>query len=264
MAIVSTLTLEEALARGLQLWPVVFDKWGDMGAGSTFSSISLPTTSIFGAAIMPGSSVHAVKIAYEPRFGVVTPVTDVLQDNEIILTSGCPLRAALPGGITVKPIAQERYGDVVFTDVGGTMPFGSAEPLFRPPVLRMMFFLNAGVQVDIGRRSVDVRENISATLAVGVEQLVTVLPISGKKHLRIMGSAGASNVSMRITGVSGTVRFGVPSPDQLVEFPLTTLAVPPSSRTSVEIDNPNAQFVIIRATAADATIGFRVDTRAED
>jgi hypothetical protein len=231
------ITLSDALNRRLPYWELVITEWGKVNANgdmaaveNTFpnnSNVKIP--SVRAIAISPLSTVDRVRAKILPVDPGVTLFAagyeQQLDANEAEISVGRPWIApatvagiagfAPPSTIILEASPGTQYSDL-YVPYGSTAaaPFATS-PAFEPPCLRVLFYFRDVPQVfpervplmSVGGMGQPVTMNgylNSVAFLNGVESLVKVVPVMGRKKIRVSVSpigAPGPNVNVRLGGV---------------------------------------------------------------
>jgi hypothetical protein len=200
-------------------------------------------------------------------------------ETEQVLSIGAPLIGQLNGPIIVRAHPAHWFGDTyVLTDgTNTTNPFGTALkpsatnpdfPVWTNPELRLLLYLNGRAALPPHLRAPFHKERVHV-FSGGTEELLLVVPVMGRKFVRVAYHAAFSDVTFRITGTFHTVfRPGVLGDIKANdwEVPLVgPVTIPGDTSMAFTCDcnlgpYPNISYVLIKATAFVLQIGrFTVD-----
>jgi hypothetical protein len=204
-------------------------------------------------------------------------------DTEQVLSVHAPLIGQLVGPIVIRAYPAHWFGDTYILSDGGTTkrPFGTAidpardvsnglanpgRPLWTNPQLRLLLYLNGRGALPPPVRAPFHLERVHI-FTTAVEELLLVVPIMGRKFVRIAYRAAFSDVDIKISGTFHTqFRPGVLGDidAQDWEVPLfsdTVLGNEGKTFTcNCELTHTNLSYLLIKAKAGVLQLGrFTVD-----
>jgi len=304
MALVSTITLEQAIASGFGYWELALSNWGNGGVLSDPVSTYYPATgtgirlpSLVGIIIAPNSTVDRVNVAYTLSSAPTvtqTPASQSVKFESDFMTVSVarPWIGFLPGPIVSffapdkvtdvappaftsggSPTGNTVFGDIMRPDGGITTPFGTAlkhdppDPVWTNPVLRVHLYTAIPPSPQLSRAPLMYGFSPDKNMS-GTESIVFVFPCGGRRLLRIMaqnhGGMAGDIAEMRVMGVTGAASPGFNMEYQLT--PTTGVATIPGAGGVVDhvIDRPQAMFCAIRMRVSAGTPVMYVNVEAED
>ena len=266
MALISAVTLEQAIAAGHDVWECVLTQWGN-SAPTVPDPVALqfPATaqrnlipSLAALVVSPASDHDHVEVNYNSRaglsaqgeFGALWP-----------LDRKHPLLFPVLGPVIYTPSSGTGYGGTyVKFGANAALPFGSAMPAgtFIHPELRLMHYLRALVGGASDRRGPRLYQRFNFVLAVNdVEEAVFVVPTFGRRLVQIQGRPGAATtVSWRVTGFAP----GTGSDTQTLVGPQVSA---PFESHRLEVAEPG-NFIIVYATRTAGAGAFSVSVYVFD
>jgi hypothetical protein len=308
MALVSTISLAEAIARGHEFWELALSVWGNaVGAplGGDFrfpvpqGGLTIP--GLTGIAISPSSLVDQANVLYRLKSPVyydgTTPsshvFTDAVHTDALEVSAQRPWLGVLPGPIeeilavplysALTPGARGAgvWANTLYTATylpqaqGATVAatFGPAlgADVWIDPVLRLLFYLrNPPPSVAPARAPFSWANAISAgDLGTGTERLVQVVPISGRKHVRVLchHQVGGASAEVRVTGVVATTAVNMPeiqlAPGTLPK-PTGVTTIAAGERAVFYLTDPQVTFLCLYAKGSVGSPGLAWEIYATD
>jgi len=209
---------------------------------------SLPQTP---AALTPGAS--AIDQGFVNEGSIL--------ETEQILSIHSPLIGQAPGPIIVRAHETSYFSDAYFkigNDLSTPSTFGTALPpgpggalVWNNPELRLLLYLNGRVALPPVVRA-PLHVALTSAFVANAEQLVAVVPITGRRYIRVQYRAAGVGATIRATGVqwNGQPATGPTFVDDLnFEYPLVAnTAVAADSTAILSIDNPGISFLLLYAT----------------
>ncbi|MGH7176262.1 MAG: hypothetical protein ACREJC_02675 [Tepidisphaeraceae bacterium] len=227
MAFAQVLTPQAAQALGLSVIEVALTNWGNRGATADINSLQFPVagqqdlSSIAAIAIAPRSEVDRCVIRFTPGPTLVyipaVPQNYLLRDDEFEVSVNAPALVSTPGPITIRAHETSWFSDTyvpfnAVTDVA----FGGAQSKFRLPTLRLLLYFRTPIGVP-ARAPFYFPDgsNITnflpgATLAVGAvstEQLLCIVPMSGRGHVQFSARPAPGAVFPATTDAIVSLRY---------------------------------------------------------
>lgn len=263
-----TLSLKTALQLRANSWDLRVAPFGDVANGGEAGSLVGPLhVSILGAQIAHDSLIDRFVIQYQPGgkplgFRPINgfPPGDDGQDR-ILVSRERPLMQPLAGPISIFCRTGDYYDtDPVFggyvDENGVPTPFPTIG--FLGQTLSANLFLKRPLNALYGARSDFEYYRWAAPLTgPGTEDVLRVVPVAGRKHIRVAlfaAPGGPAVTSWRLTGLVGTYDLSNPvilPRNRLQEIPLASgAAVPAGNTATLALEHPNVRFLCIKATGA--------------
>lgn len=241
-----------------------------------------PPSSVSAIAIAPRSSLdrcilHIVpQEQATPAQSQIPPVSNIDQgfvnqggilETEQVLSIGAPLIGQLPGPIIIRAHPAHYFCDTYIPSgaaANAPQPFGTAispnigGPIWNNPELRLLLYLTGKGALPPPQRAPLYIPVIGYVFTGGTEELISVIPVMGRRHVRVEYRADTGGASVRL---SGTFHLTTPAAGptwathQDFEVPLVTAtAVAANSAVQLSVDNPGISYLLIKATAAAAQV----------
>jgi hypothetical protein len=303
MALVSTISLAEAIARGHEFWELALSDWGDDAALAASAASRFPVPQgalaipgLTGIAISPSSLVDQANILYRLKSPVYYDGT-VLGAREFTLKTHTdvlevsakrPWLGVLPGPIeeiTAFPLftafvtgavgmgvwASTHYISAEYLPIGTSTPapFGPVlgASVWLDPVLRLLFYLrNPPPSVAPARAPFSWRASVLTTN--GTELLMQVVPISGRRRVRVtFRHAGAGlTAEVRLTGVisSSAVAPEIQLAPGVLPSPSGVTTVAANAPATFYLDDPQVTYLLLYAKGAVGAPTLSWDIYADD
>lgn len=272
MALASLIGPVDAGKLGEEVYELILTGWGNLGAAGgqpankryPASASDQPIGTVTGIAISPRSQVDRARILYNSNPGRVidTPSTsvDIVATTEQEVSIDRPWAGQLDGPLTILACQETCYNDQYLPAGAAAATFGTALPIFIAPELRLLLWLRGAPAQPTRRAPLLYAAAPFPTGGAGVqaEQLVGVVNVQGRRHIRIMtrgNTVGAgSSATTRFGGVaSAVVAAGGPATLQSVECELVAAnALDPNEAACVTLDHPQIQFLTIYMARAGA------------
>lgn len=184
-------------------------------------------------------------------------------ETEQILSIHAPLIGQQPGPIVIRAHADSYFSDTyipIANNLTPVMPFGTALPtnvggglIWLNPELRLLLYMNGRGALPPTYRAPLLFRVSNYTFTSNNEELIAVVPVAGRRYVRVQYKTGGIDVTLNITGVQWN---GQPSggtglvTNRNFEFPLAgPIAIAGTGSVSVEIDNPGVTFLLVKAKA---------------
>lgn len=250
MTVMGTSTYARVVASAMPFWRLEITNWGNRQTNADANSLEYVADPINGGGqvlvIGPESTVDTVLVAYQDLSLTPQMLIKLNQDiatfppgtTNLIMQSVSVARPGvlLPGPLRVRAAQSSMYADAYYRDGdAAAYPFGGAELLFERPVLQLYVY-PALPQLFIPHRRADmIRSTVTkASAATGVETLVGVWPVAGRKAKAVyVRATDQLEATIRVGMISSYVAGSVASPlPQMVEDTLATAAVTPTVQAS--------------------------------
>jgi hypothetical protein len=190
-------------------------------------------------------------------------------ESEQILAVGAPLIGQQVGPIIIRAHETSYFSDTYFKS-GDSTPstFGTALPpgpggalTWTNPELRLLLYMNGRAALPPTQRA-PLHVAINSAFIANAEQLAAVVPIMGRKHIRLQYRAAGVGATIRATGVqwNGTPTTGPTFVDDLnFEYPLVPNTVIAADSTAIlSVDHPGISFLLLYATPGGPILVERI------
>lgn len=279
----SAYTIDDARARGDDVWDLLIDGWGDptdpTGYGGSFPKVGergLPT--VFGVAIGPRSSVDRCYLAYSlqkevsealeydflrsvslgspamfSQIGLRTPVVNGEPFNSSLVV--LPDKAGLPsGGFDSNTKYRATY-----KDPGGVTRTLTTATFVRP-LLHLMFYLRPPALFPPTQRTV-YNINSNSDVSSAAPQVIA-FPTYGRKRVYVSLNNGDDDMHVTINGI----RYSDDGDGPVQAVPIvTSTAVLNDTVAGFTIDPAEFDYIIVNATpdtpATTNTVNYVVTAR---
>ena len=182
-------------------------------------------------------------------------------ETEQILAVGAPLIGQQIGPIIIRAHETSYYSDTYFKngdDLSTPSVFGTALPngpngalTWTNPELRLLLYMNGKAALPPAQRA-PLHVAITSAFVANAEQLALVVPIMGRKHIRLQYRAAGVGATIRATSVqwNGQPDVAPTFVDNLnFEYPLVGNTVIAANSTAIlSIDHPGISFLLLYAT----------------
>lgn len=275
-----------AQALGQQVWNAVLSNWGNQGAAADAYSNRYPNKTddepiptVQAIALSPGSTVDEAVIVYN-----ADPSGDAESSSGFLTVSkDRPWFGQIDGRFSV-PLAlkrleilsgqQTKWGDTYLPQNSATpTPYGTAinvdgqPPRFIVPFLSLNFYLRGPLPQPGKRDPFQYTENLVSAGSIGVESLLRVYPIFGRRRVRLMIRATTANsVDIRVALgqiVNATVLNVIETQVSPATFGTKT-TIPGNQVAYVNIDEPMASFLHLYVSPTTSTATLSISVRAID
>jgi hypothetical protein len=195
-------------------------------------------------------------------------------ESEQLLSIRAPLIGQLPGPIIIRAVSAHWYSDTYFRIGAGIFtpfPFGTAippnvgdNPVWNNPELRLLLYLTGRSALPPPVRAPLHIANPQYTFTTVNEELLSVVPVMGRKYVRIHYKAGFNDVVVRVTG---SVWNGQPTGPSAFEIQRnfemdlgSTTNILGLDATEIIIDNPGVSYLLLKVKAGILDVGrFTID-----
>lgn len=270
MALQSLIGPIDAKKLGEEVYELILSNWGNRGAAAVSPMFSYPESSsdqavqtLTGVSISPRSDIDRVRMNYQANPGKVIPVSlnnfneGVVGLDEQFVSVDRPWAGQIDGPIVFSSSPDEWYNDVYLPSGAAAVPFGTAlnAAIFTAPTLRLLLWFRGLPAQPTRRAPVSFSGSLSPAGAAGVqaEQLLKVLNVHGRRHIRIImrgaTAGGGSTATVRIGGVVPGITGTTVGHQAIIQSPECTLVAATeldiNETQCFTLDQPQVQFLTI-------------------
>lgn len=253
MTVMGTSTYARVVASAMPFWRLEISNWGNRQNNADANSLEYVEAPINGGGqvivIGPESTVDTVLVAYQDLSLTPQLLAKLNEDIEtfppgttnLIMQSVSVTRPGvlLPGPLRIRAAQSSMYADAYYRDGDATAYlFGGAESLFERPLLQLYIYPALPPLVVPHRRADMIRSTVTeASAATGVETLVGIWPVAGRKAKAVyVRATDLLEATIRVGMISSYVAGSVASPlPQMVEDTLATATVTPTAQASFSV-----------------------------
>lgn len=272
MALLNTLTLDQAFGLGHQAWKCILSNWGyyPAGGGTPINRVYTVSRPIVGAQIANDSDVAECGIQFDAGFTFVEESPYGVDDNNIYIRKGRPYFWRTPSQVSLFATLETEYQDTFQPELGSqATTFGPALANWTAPTLRVWLFLAATpdrLAEPWYPRYGTARQITPLTVAETFDGRC-VFPIQHAERVRMEflfgGLAAGVPCEIRVCGISGQRAT-------LREWPMfsSPVILPPQSaglnarvHTNIPIKNPSATWLSIYPRIHEVALASSLDFR---
>lgn len=232
-----------------------------------------PSISLRGIAIAPDSVIPNALIDWRPA-GLgphlsAPPATFEPDGGRLLLTKDAPLLFPITGPIEILTWNRDLYANSFTALTGAVEPLGTGVGSVQSvdTLLSLLLFLRPPMSAYQGGSRAPLRRGwrlqTVPALATG-DQIVNIVPVHGRKHIRWSFSTGAVEATFQLTGISGYPEAGI-IPNSIREHLLTGTATGNTVGGHLTLDvDIDTQFVALHAVSAGAAINAQSQYEISD
>lgn len=253
MAFSAPESLDQAQVRGHQVFEGRLTNWGNIqtGADPNDRSIQSPIfrRPIYGAAIAQSTFVSTANrfwLRYSPQGGDLFNQERAI---DLVVTRDRPVLQRIPSPFILFAPTQDYWGDN-YEQIDGSLAALGTSPQFRVPQLIFRFFLDPQPAPQISGRDILEDESEIVMTGTGTVDTVRILPIFGRRRVRVWCRTDAVGADVTINGIVGNSSLLTP-----VQIPWEysigsfTLAAESIDDVILPVD-PLTKYLVVKAESA--------------
>lgn len=287
----SDITYQDAISRGLPVWEVLYEDWGNAIVSTStnasfppIGSLSIPT--VYGVSIGPRSTVDRAFVSYD-RQKIVSSAYDYLRPVSV----GAPLLftqpAATPAPVSISNLNSPPYSAASVAVFNSLSPAGtgvlSTDPGFRfstfhnslgvtttfgvggvgavlvKPLLHLYFHLKPDF-VPLTQRAPSIARN--QTIVGAARELIASVPVCGRKRVFVTAVIAGSGCVFDVGLVQQTTPGVAAATGEVLAGTVTTSTT--NQPVRIVINPADADFVNLYTTAGGGGTNLYWTVRAED